>query len=283
MIRHVLAATDFSTRSDRALRRAILLAKHLGAGLSLVHVVDDDQPPYLVEAHIDTAESMLAGSARTIEKFDDIACDAKVVTGDAFAGIIRAADEAATDLIVLGAHRRQLLDIFVGTTAARTIARSRRPVLMAAGVPSAPYARALVALDIEEPSRAMLKRVHEMGVLRTSEVVAMHAFDVPARAMLQRAMSAKETIDQYVLDEGLQASKDLGRFLAGTGSPTTRHRSLAINGSTARTILECASDDDADLIVVGTSQRKGMERLLLGSVAEDVLGDADRDVLVVPK
>src|SRR5690349_25051655 len=39
-----LVATDFSTRSDRALLRATLVANRVGAALTLVHVVDADQP-----------------------------------------------------------------------------------------------------------------------------------------------------------------------------------------------------------------------------------------------
>jgi universal stress protein E len=38
----ILAATDFSTRSQRAVRRAGVLARDKGAELTLVHVVDDD-------------------------------------------------------------------------------------------------------------------------------------------------------------------------------------------------------------------------------------------------
>jgi nucleotide-binding universal stress UspA family protein len=40
----ILAATDFSTRSNRALRQAGLLAQMGRAQLHIVHVVDDDQP-----------------------------------------------------------------------------------------------------------------------------------------------------------------------------------------------------------------------------------------------
>lgn len=44
----ILAATDFSTRSQRALRRAGRLVRQLAGELMLVHVVDDDQPEALV-------------------------------------------------------------------------------------------------------------------------------------------------------------------------------------------------------------------------------------------
>ena len=56
---HILAATDFSTRSQRALRRAGLLARDSGAELTLVHVVDDDQPSDLVALERREAERIL--------------------------------------------------------------------------------------------------------------------------------------------------------------------------------------------------------------------------------
>ena len=43
-----------------------------------------------------------------------------------------------------------------------------------------------------------------------------------------------------------------------------------------------AREDDSDLIVLGTNQRKGFERALLGSVSADVIRDAHCDVLIIP-
>ena len=283
MMNQILLATDFSTRSDRALRRATMLAREHGAGLSLVHVVDDDQPSHLIRTQIAAARVMLQDSARTLSNFDGVPADAVVQAGDLFSGILDAAEQVGADLIVMGAHRRQLRDIFVGTTAERTIAHSRIPVLMAAGVPSAPYARALIALDLDERSKAIADRVDGLGIVRESEIVAMHAFDAPGRGMMQRAMADADAVDHYVAGEELRASTDFSRLLTSTGLRRARQRLSPVKGSAARTILECAADEDAALIIVGTSQRKGIERFVLGSVAEDVLKDADRDVLVIPK
>jgi universal stress protein E len=47
------------------------------------------------------------------------------------------------------------------------------------------------------------------------------------------------------------------------------------------TIIETAKKRGCDLIVVGTHGRKALERLLMGKVAERVVGHADCAVLVV--
>lgn len=53
-------------------------------------------------------------------------------------------------------------------------------------------------------------------------------------------------------------------------------------GSTADGIIDCAKEFGADLIVVGTHKRSGLNRLLEGSVAEHVVRHAEVPVLVVP-
>jgi nucleotide-binding universal stress UspA family protein len=213
--------------------------------------------------------------------YDGLTVDPIVAAGDPSSAILATADEIEADLIVLGPHRRQLRDIFVGTTVQRTVARSTRPVLMAAGVPSR-YARAVVAFDLEEDSRQVAKRIADLDMLRASEIIAIHAFDAPARGMMQLAMTGGVAMDDYARGEAIRASAEFRAFLGGAGLKAARHMALPLNGTAARTIRECAAEEKAGLVVVGTSQRKGIERFLLGSVAEAVLGASDRDVLVVP-
>src|SRR5574340_907295 len=56
---------------------------------------------------------------------------------------------------------------------------------------------------------------------------------------------------------------------------------LVLHGDPAETILAQASRTRANLIVVGTEGRRGVQRLLLGSVAESVIRGANCPVLVV--
>ena len=53
-------------------------------------------------------------------------------------------------------------------------------------------------------------------------------------------------------------------------------------GSTADGILHCSKEFEADLIVIGTHSRFGIDRLFMGSVAEDVIRTSEIPVLVIP-
>src|SRR3546814_246325 len=178
--------------------------------------------------------------------------------------ILRWAEEIDADLIVVGPHRRQFRDAFIGTTAERTIAHSQRPVLMAAGVPSGPYDRALIALDLNDDSRSIALSVQQMGILGRAEIVAMHVFDAPAHGMMKRAMQEREAIDHYLANEERRAEDEFRTLMAEVGLRPARRRLWPVNGTVARSILECGREEEADVVVVGTSERRGMERLKIG-------------------
>jgi nucleotide-binding universal stress UspA family protein len=54
-----------------------------------------------------------------------------------------------------------------------------------------------------------------------------------------------------------------------------------IDGSPAKEIVSYASDNDCDVIVMGTHGRSGVDRLLLGSVAERVVRSSEVPVLTI--
>jgi len=278
----ILVATDFSTRSDRALRRATLIARRVGASLSLLHVVDADRPERLVGSERREAMAVLEETARTLRSDDDVAADPLMVVDDVHAGILDAAEQVGADLVILGPHRSRLRDVFVGTTVERVVRRSRFPLLVAVQAPSAPYERTLLALDFDEASKSAGRAALAMGIFEHTEVVVMHAFDTPAEGMLRRSLETPAAVGDYVAGERSVAVQKLHGLVRELGLPASGQRVAAINGTPARSILEGARSEDAQLIVLGTNQRKGFERLLIGSVTEDVIRDAHRDILIVP-
>lgn len=278
----ILVATDFSTRSDRALRRATLIARRVGASLTLVHVVDGDRPERMVASERAEALALLEEAARTLRTSDEIAADPLVEVDDVEAGVLRAAEKVSADLIILGPHRSRLRDVFIGTTVERVVRRSRFPLLVAVQPPSAPYQRTLLALDFDESSKSAGRAALGMGIFEHTDVIVMHAFDTPAEGMLRRSLDTTGAVEDYIAGQRSQAVERLAGLVRELGLPWSDRRVAAINGTPARSILESAQSEDAHLIVLGTNQRKGFERLLIGSVTEDLIRDAHRDVLIIP-
>jgi nucleotide-binding universal stress UspA family protein len=278
----ILVATDFSTRSDRAMRRASLIAGKTGASITLAHVVDADRVDQLIDADRAAASAVLADTASTLRDIDGIAADWIVKVEDVHHGILQAGDEMSADLIVIGPHRSRMRDVFVGTTAERVVRQSTRPLLIAVEMPAAHHRKTLLALDFDNASEAAAAKALTMGIFDSTEVVVMHAFDAPGASMMRRAMENPQAIDHYVDAEGEQAAAKLWTLLDDLGLPPTCQTVVSMQGSPARTILESAQNVGTDLIVMGTNQRKGFERALIGSVTADVIRDAHRDILIIP-
>lgn len=280
----ILAATDFSTRSDRAIRRAILLAKQHDAAMVIIHAVDDDQPQRILKVERSETSAVLTELATTTREIDGVTCRARVVLGDPFEAIIKASDEDDADLIVLGEHRRQALkNIFIGTTAERTVRGSRRPVLIASAVPASFYRHVLIATDLSDASREAAYAVTSLGLDKHAAVSVVHVFDAFGSGLMARASLHEDDIKDYVEVERSRADQDLARFMQDVPIEPM-YKMLKLNESSpSSAICMAAKEISADLIVVGTHGRTGITKLLLGSVAENVLRTSACDVLAVPK
>lgn len=62
----------------------------------------------------------------------------------------------------------------------------------------------------------------------------------------------------------------------------TTIQTVVKNGDFGETILETATQIKADIIVMGTHSRRGLEKILMGSVAEYVLHHTSIPVLIIP-
>ena len=282
-MQRILVATDFSTRSDRAVQRATLLAREFGAEMVLLTVVDDDQPRQLRDLAQREAGALLQDLASTIQETAAAPCEARVELGEPFERIVRAAEDCDAELIVIGPHRRQVLrDIFVGTTAERTIRHSRRPVLMTNAVPARRYDRIVLATDFSEFSVQAIETVRRLGLLDAATVLVVHAFEALLRGPIASSSMSLQERQESLDRERRDAEQAMSAFLRRAGFETARRAVEHVDHSAARTIRSVLQRERANLVVVGTHGKRGGERLLLGSVAEDMFHQGEVDVLAVP-
>lgn len=262
-----VAATDFSTRSNRAVRQAGLLARDRGANLHLVHVVDDDQPEELVRMERREAQRLLAEHSNSMPELRNVQCNSVVIAGDPFDGILRSAADVGADLIIMGSHRKQfLLDIFVGTTIERVIRRGRFPVLMVNNEAQRRYEKVVVPVDISDASVEALRAARTKGFIEERRATLLHAF-VP---FTNFASERQEIMDELV---AFLVANDLGQ--AGW--------SLRVeSGGPMEVISRAVAQMRPDLLVMGTQGRSAWLKPLISSVTEEALRSLNVDILAVP-
>ena len=137
------------------------------------------------------------------------------------------------------------------------------------------FTRILVATAGSEKNRAAVDEAVRIGRACRSPVHAVYVVDTgalesgPADMMIGDAWNVLQ-------HEGEEA---LARVKAGAHGVLLETKLL--EGNPANEIVKYAGEKEIDLIVIGTQGKRGMARLLLGSVAENVIRAAPCRVLVV--
>jgi nucleotide-binding universal stress UspA family protein len=283
LMRMILVGTDLSSRSDRALHRAAFLARQFKARLLLLHVVDDDQPPALVDQDKRQATAVLDEQALHMAEFANARPDVLVELGDPFEVIVKTARTHKADLIVMGAHRKRALrDIFVGTTIERVMRTGNTPVLMVNAHPDAPYRRLLLAIDMSDASARAAQSAKALGLLDAAEVSILHAFRPYAKSMLGYVGANQDVVTNHVVHTALEAAGEVTSFLKREGMDDERYEILLEEGDPFGTIKDAVKRRNPNLLVIGTRGHTGLKRILLGSVADEALRQIECDVLAVP-
>jgi nucleotide-binding universal stress UspA family protein len=280
---NILAATDFSTRSNRALRQAGLLAREPNTQLNILHVVDDDQPSHLVEMERREALRILAEQISSVAELRGVHCRPVVVIGDPFDGILRAAAEISADLIVMGTHRKQLLlDIFIGTTVERVIRKGAFPVLMVNNEAQRRYDKVVAPVDLSNASTNALRTAVSTGLIGDSGATLLHAFLPSVREAMLVGGADQASIDEYVVSERQRIMDELAAILAASDLGGPRWSLRVQEGGPIDVISQAVSEMRPDLLVMGTHGRSGLSKALIGSVTEEALRSLTVDILAVP-
>ncbi len=135
----------------------------------------------------------------------------------------------------------------------------------------------LVPTDFGDSSEAALAYAGDLAKALGAEIVVLHSYEIPTVGFPDGTLVATAELAGRVL-EGAKAGLDAAVRKSEAGVPV---QTLVKQGDAWRTIVDCAEEVGAGLIVMGTHGRRGLPRALLGSVAEKVVRTASCPVLTV--
>jgi nucleotide-binding universal stress UspA family protein len=128
-LNRILACTDFSENSERALNYAFSATAEYDAELTLLHVLEEVPSPAKADEAIAVAKERL-DKLIPPEKHKDLKTKTAVRIGKAYRQIVQFALETETDLVTMGVRGRGSLDLAVfGSTTYRVIQLGPCPVL----------------------------------------------------------------------------------------------------------------------------------------------------------
>jgi nucleotide-binding universal stress UspA family protein len=134
----------------------------------------------------------------------------------------------------------------------------------------------LVPTDFSETSNRALEGALVLASKFGSKLTLMHAYTIPMDGY-DYAQGLLWPID----DLARAAKKELDRLLAKTKTRHANVDAVLVCGEPASKVTAIAKECGADLIVLGSHGRRGVSRLLLGSVAEKVVRLSPVPVLTI--
>jgi nucleotide-binding universal stress UspA family protein len=294
-IKSVLCPVDFSDFSRRALSHAVALAKWYEAELTLLHVAPSippplaysEVPPPLAVSHVGTEQlqqdlEIWAETARA----EGVPITAIVTSGEPVREIVAKAEHMHADLLVMGTHGASGFErLLLGSVAEKVLRKAPCPVLT---VPRAEPAEAadrvvfkslLCAVDFSEASADALAYALSLAQEADAHLTVLHVVEtVPLGVGREYAHFQVPEFNLYLEKD---AAEQLHTMVPAEAHTWCEVRELVATGKPYVEILRVAAEVGAELIVMGSTGRGAIDRLLFGSTTQHVLRQARCPVLTM--
>jgi nucleotide-binding universal stress UspA family protein len=266
----ILVPTDFKNAAELAIDAAVRIAQPHHATIKLLTVIHFPKAQFrLIESAVYTEdefqESLERDANREIERWQGWYPTAKIeglVKNDEHQGLPFAITGEKADLIVMGSEGQNgWKDYFSGTNSQNVVRTAQCPVLVIKeGVSFPKLSKVLFVTDFLKTD-FIKKAQHIFGFEHTENHFVFvddsnFSFDV-----------------QEVMHNAQQVQKDyqIKNF----------HFQIYVADTIQKGIIDYANELEVDLIVLYTNGRQGIERFMMGSIAEEVLNHTQIAVLSI--
>ncbi|HXT35742.1 MAG TPA: universal stress protein [Chloroflexota bacterium] len=299
MIDTILIPLDGSPLAEQGLHTARGLARETGAALllltarpfSMLSGADEREKERIA---LRKTQQYLQRTRQALES-QGFTVRVQMMPGNAVSAILFTAEAEADriGLISMATHGHTgLRHALLGSVAAAVVRESTTPLLLtrAAGRSNppevTPYQRILVALDGTPFAETALRflAAHRLG--RAGELMLLRVVTREPIWPLPMGYAGNEAVMFYqqareVTERDQQEADEYLRSLGAAQLPGWTWKPVVALDDPAAAILEAARTGQADLIVLATHARQGLDRLLHGSVAHEVLKRAEIPVLLL--
>jgi nucleotide-binding universal stress UspA family protein len=283
----ILCAVDLSPAGDEAIRQADALTKLHDGRLVAFHAMPQmsESAPFFPTDALAENNAFVALQRRVLEVLTERVRDVtgrgldafkvKLGSGTADSEIVKAAKRYEANLIVVGgAGPPTVARAVLGAVAERVVRYAHCPVWVAH--PGAGAGPVIAATDFSAQADAALSAGVDYAKRTHGKLAVLHALSVE-----HVTPTGEESWAIWSLDELSRMRKEsqlrLDALVSKSGVPS---EALIADAAPGRAVLALAQERHARLICVGTVGRTGLGRMMLGSVAEEIVRKAHCPVLV---
>lgn len=299
MYRSILVPLDGSTLAEHALPLALGIARQADATLNLVQVhvpfalmdADSLSPgTYAAEAKVKEQErAYLNGMLERLTSDSPVPVTSALLEGPVIAEMLNAhAITTKADLVVMTTHGRGPLSRFwLGSVADEMVRRATTPILVVQPQEKPADFQAesrlrhiLIPLDGSALAEQALEPAIALGSLMQADFTLLRVYgpEIDFNFVQYSALSGFDSATQGLREKAQDYLTQVAARLKEQGIKVQMH--VVLGQSPANTVLASAQRLGMDFIALETHGRRGLTRLLLGSVADKIVRGASIPVLV---
>ena len=288
----ILAATDFSEYSKTALNICLGVYRCMKTKLYVLHTIEKIPQDYRHlpsgtaladmkrKLEVDAIEKIKAMIPEDIVEKGDII--PVVRFGKPFLEIIQVAKENSVDLLVIGTHGRAGVDrVILGSVAERIVRKAPCPVMVIKGRKFTGFKRIIVPIDFSDCSRKALEYAIATAGAHKSRLTILHVYEESFIEPYVNAANSEEEAGEIMKEIERVNETKYDEFLKTIDLRGVEYDKLLIKGIPETEIVETATEQQADLVVMGTHGRAGLKHILIGSTAEEVVRTVHCDIIIL--
>lgn len=288
MFHRILLATDFSAASRAALFAGVSIGSRCLAHLEAVHVVTYLEDVYHAARFLVPGTEWQGQMEQGFEAYFPTRLypnsKRSILVGHSVPDeILKYARKEGCDLIIVGTHGRTVGNLLMGSVTQQLTRNSEIPVMIVRGVDKAEeryqgFKNIVVPTDFSEASRKAMDFAARFTNFLEGDLHLIHVVDLPVITELQAAYPVFEIKTPEPEEMNMDPTlKQMLEPLDLVGKKVV----ASLAGDPAREIVTYAETHHADFIVMGTHGRKGLERILLGSVTAGVVARSHVPVITI--
>ena len=282
----LLLATDGSLFSEGAIREAIRLAKRCSSKLAAISVIETN-PEYetIAPQLLEKAEKAARGHLESVKaqaKKEGVEITTSILEGeDSYNFISDEAVKNKTTMIIMGRRGKTgLKRLVIGSTTARVIGHAPCNVLVVPQAAQVEFKNILVATDGSRYAAAAASEAIGIAKKNKSKLIVLAV--VPSESMqpmdIVHSQMSRDAIAEKELSVAENSAKAVKEAAQKEGVAV---EAFIMGGKPADAIVQTAKEKNVDVIMLGSHGKTGIDKLLMGSVAERVIVLSECAVLVV--
>ncbi|MCF6184137.1 MAG: universal stress protein [Bacteroidales bacterium] len=269
LLNKILLAVDFRNSSDNIVDNAIRIGRVFSSEIILIHVLDDDIQDKKIKLLLNEAVIKRLKIIKNKIESEGIKTGEPILEfGSFYEKISKTADNINANIIIIGSAEKLKGDVFkLGITAEKIIRKSDKPVWVIKEDIPLTVKNILCPVDFSRHSKRALKNAITIARRFNAKLiifnVAKDVSVVPLKLNFNLDKENERVMSTHV--------KMLDSFLKDFTLTDLNRRKEIRRGDPATEILKAISKYKIDLLIMGSTGKSGLSKMIMGSVTEKVI------------